>query len=139
MAQNVVEEYYNKILHLRSAKHFLNDIFLINQTLLNFNEVEASQVISYIAIKYKTDLNQFGRMMTGVMVLNQNELPPKTEADLEYDLCYLRDCIIIFAAVHTGIENTLHSAVVKINRANKQAELELQNQNFESDGGEVYA
>lgn len=138
MAQNVVQEYYNKIMHLRSARHFLNDIILINQTLLDFSETKASQTVNYIAIKYKKDLNQFGRMMTGVMVFNHDELPPKTAEDLEYDLLYLRDCIIIFAAVHTGLENTLHSAVVKINRANKQAELE-ESKASNADGGEVYA
>lgn len=155
MAENVVEVYYNRIMHLRSAEHFLNDIFLINDTIINFEFNNAEQVISYIAIKYKKDLNQLGRLMTGVMVFKPHELPPKSEADLEHDLYYLRDCVIIFAAVHTGVENTLHDAVVKINRAREEMRLEQsyeeydeedsedetydEEQFFETDGGEVFA
>ncbi len=150
MAQNVVEEYYNRILHLRSARHFLNDIELIHQTVLNFDVDTAEQVISYISIKYKKDINQLGRLMTGVMVFKPSELPPKTEADLENDLYYLRDCLVIFAAVHTGVENTLHSAVVKINRQNEEAIRErmaqhetnyeeLEEDLYDADGGEVFA
>ena len=156
MAENVVEVYYRRIMHLRSAEHFLNDIFLINDTIINFEFNNAEQVISYIAIKYKKDLNQLGRLMTGVMVFKPHELPPKSEADLEHDLYYLRDCLIIFAAVHTGVENTLHSAVVKINRAREEMRLEQSVEEFdedegfedetyedeqflETDGGEVYA
>ena len=133
MAENVVEVYYNRIMHLRSAEHFLNDIFLINQTLMNFDYATAEEVISYIAIKYKKDLNQFGKMMTGVMVFKRNQLPEKTEVDVERDLYYLRDCIIIFAAVHTGVENTLHSAVVKINRAREEMRLEQSVEEFDED------
>ena len=44
-------------------------------------------------------------------------IPEKDEDDLLFDLMYLRDAIIIFAAVYTGLESTLHSAVVRINEA----------------------
>ncbi len=124
MENNVVETYFNKIKHLRVAESYLNDISLINYTLNNFTEVNAEQTISYCATKYKNDLNLIGRMLTGVMVFNNNEIGPKTEEDLFNDLLYIRDCIIIFGAVHCGIENTIHSAVVKINRENERLENE---------------
>lgn len=120
MGNNIILEYFNKIKHLRVANSFLNDINLINYTLLHFTYSEAQETISYVAIKYKNDLNTIGRMLTGVMVLNNVEVGEKTEDDLADDLLYIRDCIIVFAAVHCGIENTIRSAVVKINRENER-------------------
>lgn len=119
MAVNVVENYYSRIKHLRVASGFLNDIAIIDDALNFFDEEKANNVISYVAIKYKADLNTIGKMLTGVMVLKPHEVGPKTAEDLYYDLEYLRDCVIICGAVHCGIEDTIRSAIVKINRANK--------------------
>lgn len=117
MEENVIQQYYDKIIHLRSARNFVNDIFLINDALINYSEEYAYSVINYLSVKYEKDINKLGRLMTGVMVFDRVDYPEKDEDDLLFDLMYLRDAIIIFAAVYTGLESTLHSAVVRINEA----------------------
>lgn len=114
--ENVIDTYLQKIIHLRSANSYVQDILIINDVLNNFSYGQANATISYIALKYRKDLNTIGRMLTGVMVLDQKDVGLKDEEDLYEDLLYLRDCVVVFGAVHTGIENTIHSAVVKINR-----------------------
>ena len=114
MEENVILEYYNKILHLRGAKNFLNDIILINDVLINYTEEYAYSAVNYLATKYQKDIDKLGRLMTGIMVFDRANYPEKDEDDLMFDLMYLRDAIIVFAAVHVGLEKTLHTAVVKI-------------------------
>ena len=112
----VVEDYFNKIRHLRSAKGYLQDLLIIQDAVNDFNYDYATQVISYLSTKYCKDLNSIGKMLTGVVVLNSYEIEPKSAEDLLDDLYYLYDCIIVMSAVHTGIEDTLRSAIIKINR-----------------------
>lgn len=113
----IIEDYLNKIKHLRIAKDYLQDLLIIEDTINDFDYDYATQVISYLSIKYRKDLNTIGRMLTGIMVLNQSELGPKTGDDLVDDLLYLYDCIIILGAVHCGLEDTVKSATLKIKRA----------------------
>lgn len=129
MENNIILDYFNKIKHLRVAQSYLNDIAIINYTLLNFSYASAHETINYIANRYKNDLNTIGRMLTGVMVFNENEIAPKTEEDLYDDLLYVRDCVIISGAVHCGVENTIHSAIVKINREAEKIQMELNEAN----------
>lgn len=112
---NVIDTYLQRIIHLRSATSYVKDLLLIDETLNDFSYDQANAVISHLAIKHRKDLNTIGRMLTGVMVFDQKDVDPKTEDDLYEDLLYLRDCIIVFGAVHSGVENTIRSAVVKIN------------------------
>lgn len=122
MEENVIQTYLNRIVHLRSARKYVNDLWLIESTLRFFDYDEADQVIGYIAVKYRKDINAIGRMLTGVMVLTPAEAGEKDDVDLYNDLCYLRDCLIVFAAVHSGVEKSLHSAIVKISKEQKQEE-----------------
>ena len=53
----VVEDYFNKIRHLRSAKGYLQDLLIIEDAVNDFNYDYATQVISYLSTKYCNDLN----------------------------------------------------------------------------------
>lgn len=119
MSNKIINGYYNILSHLRVAQPFLQDIELIDSVLNNFDYDEATRVISHVATRHQTDFNTIGKHLTGIMVFNEDELPPKTSADLINDLHYVKDCVIISAAVHCGLENTIHSAIVKINRENE--------------------
>ena len=117
--ENIIDNYLQRIIHLRSAMPYVQDIEIIESALNEYDDEEAKQVVSYIALKYRKDIDTIGKMLTGVMVMSQAKAGKKSEDDTVDDLLYLRDCVIVIGAVHTGVENTIHSAIVKINRANK--------------------
>ena len=119
MADTVINNYFNSIKHLKMAEPFLIDIELINETLLNFTTERAMNLIDKLAKKYRNDFTYLGKSLTGVMIFKQKDLPEKTNSDLVDDLIYQQRCIVISAAVHCGIENTLQSAVNKLVRANE--------------------
>ncbi len=112
---NIIDRYLKQIVHLKSATKYVNDIVIIEESLVNFSYEDAEDTISYIAIKYRKDLNTIGRMLTGVMVLSPKEVGEKTPEEVYDDLLYLRDCVIVFAAVHCGLEKTIKDVVIKIN------------------------
>ena len=117
MTGEVVSNYYKTLRHLKIAQPFLVDIELIDQALTFYSAPGATNLIDYLLKKYSKDFTIIGKHLTGVMIFNQNELPVKTDNDLKSDLEYLKNCIIISGAVHCGLENTLHSALLKLNRA----------------------
>lgn len=119
MNDTVINSYFNTLKHLKLAEPFLIDIELINETLRNFTTERATNLIDKLAKKYRADFTYLGKSLTGIMILKQSELPDKTNSDLVEDLIYQQRCIVISAAVHCGIENTLQSAVNKLKRANE--------------------
>ena len=117
MAGAIINGYYNTLKHLRVAEPYLQDINLINQELKNFNTDSATDLIDYLAKKHRADFTVIGKHLTGIMIFKQADLPEKSDADLVNDLRYIQNCIIISAAVHCGLENTLKSAMLKLSRA----------------------
>lgn len=120
MAGQIVTGYYNTLKHLRYAKPYLDDIERINYEFNNFTTQSATDLIDYLAKKHRNDFTTIGKHLTGIMIFKQTELPDKTDDDLVRDLEYIQNCIIISAAVHCGIENTLQSAMQKLSRAKEE-------------------
>ncbi len=118
-AQQVIETYHNTLKHLRVAQPFIEDIAEIDAMIVNFDYYEAENLIDYLLTKYEQDFTLIGKHLTGVLIMNKKDVPTKNDADLRNDLIYLKNCIIISGAVHCGIEDTIYSAIKKINRSNK--------------------
>lgn len=116
MAGQIVNGYYNILKHLRVATPFLEDINSIDYELNNFDTNRATDLIDYLAKKHRNDFTIIGKNLSGILIVKQTELPEKTDDDLISDLNYIRNCIIISAAVHCGLEDTLQSAMRKLSR-----------------------
>ena len=118
-AQQVIETYYNTLKHLRVAQPFIEDIAEIDAMIVNFDYYEAEILIDYMLAKHEQDFTLIGKHLTGVLIKYKKDVPTKNGADLRNDLIYLKNCIIISGAVHCGLEDTIYSAIRKINRSNK--------------------
>lgn len=116
---NIIYKYCNTIMHLKSAKRFVDDINTLNYCLENFSAQLATNVLKKLVHKYQKNIDDFGEKFTGILTVNDIQIySKKTEEDLVFELLYLQRLIIIFAAIYVGIEKDIDSVIEKIEKDN---------------------
>lgn len=116
---NIINKYYNAIIHFKSAQSYVHDINLLTHQIDNFKELPAKNLLSKIVDKYYAQVNLMGELLASPTAIKGTATyKEKTPTDLIYDLLYMLRLIIVFAAVKVGIEPNLKSAADKIKSEN---------------------
>lgn len=119
LTDNVLFRYYEQILHFKGAKSFVNDINILSYVIDNFTPNKAVQVLKKIVFKYKAQVNELGKHLTGIVTLKDTRIyKQKTPDDLMFELYYMLRCIVIFATVHVGLEKNIYEVTKKIKNDN---------------------
>lgn len=124
---NVLYRFYNQLLHIKGAKSFISDINSLSFSIDNFSPETAKLTLKIYVNKYKENLNEIGKHLTGIVTLKRNNAyVEKTEDQLNFELHYVMRCIILFASVAVGLVPNLHEAV----RLVKEDDLNLNSLNI---------
>ena len=111
-----IENLFNLYRHLRSVQEIVNEILTLDYYVYNFDEEEAIRVIDFCITKYNREIKLItGMKRDKVVVENDHHLyENKDEEEVNSDVEYIRDCLIIIGAVKSGIRNTLQEVVYEI-------------------------
>lgn len=113
----MIENYYNRLKHLRIAQSYIKDVDTLLNLLDNYDHSEAIKIVSNLTIKYEYYLNKIGFYISGRTVIKGkvDELYSEQSIDsMIEDIDYLIECIIITAVVKLGIEPSIEAVVNKL-------------------------
>ena len=98
----MINTYYQRLKHLRMAQPYISDINLLKSSYSCPDKISAISLISYISVKYESDLQKIAFYVSARPVTrgNLNELyTDYTPEDYYDDIDYLTKCIVIIALV----------------------------------------
>ena len=110
----MLNTFYRKFCHLRLAQNIVHDVNSINMALYNFHGRTAINLISTLALKYENELNKIAFYLSGRPVIKgeMSILYGEHSLDnIEEDLYYLKDCLIIIGAVRFGVVKDIEEAL----------------------------
>jgi len=115
MNEKALARYYNFFKNLRVTQDATADIDFINSELIGFERESAVLVCSELALKYELCINRIGNLISGLTVIKDMALyKQKTDKDIFTDLEYVRNCIVVYATVKSGLEPDYLTCIRKI-------------------------
>ena len=109
----VLEELFNRFRHLRTMQEIVREIEIMDYYVYNYVEKEAIRCIDFCVNKYGEYIKRIGSLYQDrVVVENDPELyERKDEEEINGDVEFIRDCLIIIGAVWSGIRPNFETVV----------------------------
>jgi hypothetical protein len=112
----VLEELFNRFRHLRTMQEIVREIEIMDYYVYNYVEKEAIRCIDFCVNKYGEYIKRIGSLYQDkVVVENDPELyDRKDEEEINGDVEFIRDCLIIIGAVQSGIKPNIETVVREV-------------------------
>ena len=112
----VLEELFNRFRHLRTMQEIVREIEIMDYYVYNYVEKEAISCIDFCVTKYGEYIKRIGSLYQDkVVVENDPELyERKDEEEINGDVEFIRDCLIIIGAVQSGIKPNIETVVREV-------------------------
>lgn len=109
-------EIFERFKHLRSMQVIVQEILTLDYYVYNYVEENAIKLIDFCVKKYAEYIKRIGSLYTNrVVVQNDPHLyDDKDEEQINSDVQFIRDCLIIIGAVQSGIRPSIESVVNEI-------------------------
>ena len=109
----VLEELFERFRHLRTMQEIVNEIEIMDYYVYNFDEEEAIKCIDFCVTKYGEYIKRIGSLYQDKVVIeNDPELyDNKDEEEINGDVAFIRDCLIIIGAVQSGMRSSIEEVV----------------------------
>lgn len=116
-------EKLNVITHLKNCQPCIEKIRELQMLQSNYNREKAMILCSNIILEHKQEFEQITKLMHGknevvygeVHELYDNKLQ-KNDNDLEFDIQFIIEALVLIYAVKCGIEDSLKSGLMKIKK-----------------------
>ena len=115
----VLLELFNTFRHLRTMQEIVKEIEIMDYYTYNYVEDEAIKCIDFCVGKYGEYIKRIGSLYRDkVVVENDPELyERKDEEEINGDVEFIRDCLIIIGAVQSGIRPSIEAVVSEMKGA----------------------
>ena len=112
-----LENLFNLYKNLRCVQEIVNEILTLNFYVYNIDTEESIKLIDFCLTKYNKDIKLIsGIKKDKVVVENDHHLyEKKDEEEINSDVAYIRDCLIIIGAVNSGIRSSYREVVLEVN------------------------
>ncbi|MGN0960907.1 MAG: hypothetical protein ACI4PF_01760 [Christensenellales bacterium] len=109
-------EIFNRFRHLKTMQVIVEEIVALDYYVYNYVEQEAIKLIDFCITKYGEYIKRIGSLYQDrVVVENDPQLyEQKDEVEINSDVQFIRDCLIIIGAVQSGIRPNIESVVREI-------------------------
>lgn len=109
-------ELFETLKHLKAMQEIVNEIEILDYYVYNYDEVEAIRCIDFCVTKYGEYIKRIGSLYQDKVVVENNPqlYTEKDEEEINGDVIYIRDCLIIIGAVLSGIEPDIATVIHKI-------------------------
>jgi len=109
-------EIFNRFRNLRSMQEIVGEILTLDHYVYNYVEDEAIVLIDFCVTKYGEYIKRIGSLYEDkVVVENDPQLYEKKDSvEINNDVKFIRDCLIIIGAVQSGIRSSIEEVVKEI-------------------------
>lgn len=109
----ILEDIYSRYRHLRSMQTIVKEIDTLEYYVYNFAEAESIKLIDFCVKKYGYYIKRIGSIYRDkVVVENDPELyENKDSVEINSDVDFIRDCLIIIGAVQSGMRPSIEVVV----------------------------
>ena len=111
-----LENLFNLYRNLRSAQEIVEEILTIDYYVYHMDTEKSIQLIDFCLTKYNKEIKLISGMKRDVFVVEDDHhlYESKDEQEVNSDLEYMRDCLIMIGAVRTGIRSSLREVYLEI-------------------------
>ena len=109
-------EMFERFRYLRTMQEIVNEILTLDFYVYNYVEDEAIRAIDFCVNKYGKYISRIGSLYQDKFVIeNDPQLYEKKDSeDINGDVAFIRDCLIIIGAVKSGIRPNIETVVAEI-------------------------
>ncbi len=109
-------EIFNLYKNLRCVAKLVEEIIAADYYVYHYSEKEVIDLIDYFVTKYNKEIKQIGSLYQNkVVVENDPEIYDRKESEeINSDMEFIRDCLIIIGAVKSGIRPDYRTVVMEI-------------------------
>lgn len=109
----VLENYFNMYKNLRSVNEIVYEILVLNHYAYNYIHEEAIECIDFCVKKYNREIKLISSMRKDMVVVDNdpNLYEEKEDEEINSDVEYIRDCLIIIGTVKVGFKNSLREVL----------------------------
>ena len=109
-------EIFERFRYLRSMQEIVNEILTLDHYVYNYVEDEAIELIDFCVGKYSEYISRIGSLYEDKVVIEDDpELYEKKDSEeINGDVQFIRDCLIIIGAVKSGIRPNIETVVREI-------------------------
>lgn len=112
----ILQELFERFSHLRTMQEIVQEILALDYYVYNYVEDEAIRLIDHCITKYGEYIKRIGSLYQDrVVVENDPQLyERKDEVEINSDVQFIRDCLIIIGSVQSGMRNSIEEVVREI-------------------------
>lgn len=109
-------EIFNRFRYLRSMQVIVDEIITLDHYVYNYVEDEAIRLIDYCVNKYGKQISRIGSLYQDKVVIEDDPqlYEKKDSEEINSDVQFIRDCLIIIGAVESGIRPNIEFVVREI-------------------------
>lgn len=107
---------FNYYKNLRSMQTIVEEIVTLDYYVYHFDHEKSIDLIDYCITKYDYEIRRIGSLYKNkVVVENDPQIyERKDEEEINTDVEYIRDCLIIIGAVRSGIRPSISAVIEEI-------------------------
>lgn len=108
--------FFNLFKNLRTMQEIVSEILLLDQNIYNFNEEEAISLIDFFVHKYNREIKLIASLKNDKVVIDNdpNLYDEKDEIEINNDVEYIRDCLIVIGVVKAGMRENFRDVLIEI-------------------------
>lgn len=112
-----LENLFNLYRNLRACQEIVQEILTLDYYVYHIDTDESIRLIDFCITKYNREIKLISGMRRDkVVVENDHHLyDDKDEEEINSDVEYIRDCLIMIGAVKSGIRSTLRDVYLEVN------------------------
>jgi hypothetical protein len=106
-------ELFNLFKHLRVMQEIVEEILTLDHYVYHYDEMRAIALLDFCINKYDNEIRKIGSLHENKIVVKDNPhiYETKDSEEINDDVSYIRDCLIIIGAVRSGIRPSIESVV----------------------------
>ena len=102
--------------HLRGVQEIVQEILALDYYVYNYNESTAIDLLDFCITKYDKEIRYIGSLYKNKVVVDDDPhiYERKPSVEINSDVEFVRDCLIMIGAVMSGIRGSLQEVVEEI-------------------------
>ena len=107
---------FNLYKHLRTMQTIVEEINTLDYFVYNFDEENAINLIDFCITKYGDYIKRIGSLYQNKVVIEDNPhiYEEKDEIEINEDVEYIQECLVIIGAVESGIRPSIQAVIKEI-------------------------
>lgn len=112
---NVLCNFFNLYKNLRTVNEIVNEIYTLDHYVYNYVHDEAIECIDFCVKKYNKEIKQISSLKKDIVVVDNDPTlyESKDEQEINSDVEYIRDCLIIIGTVKVGFRQSIRDVMIE--------------------------